>query len=328
MATATAKLGVTLIMDNQTVTVFEGDVVKDLVYSAGNNQRTISGRVRVLHATTRANNTIPDDCPPEPYAQRFITVYAMSIDSSDVYDAAMTQIQITNIISIGSVNDSARRAEVNGTYYDTYADAIAAAKDGDTVIMGADEEVKTTMNTVAAGVTIDGNGRSISYVPAADAEGLANSGVFELANTNNVAFKDLTINAEGIKYGLNGYVSENTVLDGVTINGGGYACIQANGVTNLVVKDCILNPSESAYCNIEFGIGSGVSVVPTVIIDNVTHNNTLPLVYMDMTTVDRLKGLVPELAEAETTEVIDYVNEHYLKGATVDVPGVTYGTGV
>lgn len=325
MATATAKLGVTLIMDNQTVTVFEGDVVKDLVYSAGNNQRTISGRVRVLHATTRANNTIPDDCPPEPYAQRFITVYAMSIDSSDVYDAAMTQIQVANIISIGSVNDSTRRAEIGGTYYESFDEAITAAKEGDTVIMGADEEVKTNLNTIGAGVTVDGNGRAVTFIPADDGS-LGNSGVFEISAAN-VVLKDIEINADNIKYGVQGYRNESGVLDGLTINGGKYGCVLANGSQDMIIRNCVMNPGEGAYCNIEFAVGANMELIPTLTVDNITHNNTLPFVYMDMTTIDRIKANLPELAEAEVTEVIDYVNEHFVKGATVDVPGVTYGTG-
>ena len=321
MATASAKLGVTLIMDDRTVTIFEGDTVTDLVYNAGNTQRTLSGKVRVIHATTRANSTVPDDCPPEPYAQRYITPYAISLDSSNVFDAEMTQINISNIVSVGTVNESNRGAEINGIYYDSYVDALAAAKEGDTIVMGTDEAVAAPINTVPSGVTIDGNDRTISFTAG---EELANSGIFEFASVKNIALKDITLEpGAGIKFGVNTWKTENCVLENVTINGGAYCCVEVNG-TDVTMRNCVLNPSDVAYCNIEWGIGSGVEVIPKLILENVQGKDGIPMVYMDMTTVDRLKALVPELAEAEPIDVVNYVNANYVKGAKIDLPGVTY----
>lgn len=158
MATAVAKLGAVIqFTQNASVTVFEGDVIENLVYTSGNTQKTISGQIRVINATTRANNKIPDSCPPEPYVHRYITINSMTIDSSDVYDAEMTRINISDIVSIGSVNGNEISCAVAGECYATLDEAIAAAQDGDTITILSDTEgsinIPAGKNLTIEGVT-------------------------------------------------------------------------------------------------------------------------------------------------------------------------------
>lgn len=129
-----AKVSVQLTIDGKVYTLSEGDIVKDLVYSASGTQNTISGAVRVLNVSTKANNAIPDDCPPEPYSHRYISVYAIVIDSSETYDAELTRINVSNIISIGSVVADGGKITVGpGEQYRPLADVIAEAEPGATV---------------------------------------------------------------------------------------------------------------------------------------------------------------------------------------------------
>lgn len=129
-----AKVSVQLTIDGKVYTLSEGDIVKDLVYSANGTQNTISGAVRVLNVSTKANNAIPDDCPPEPYSHRYISVYAIVIDSSETYDAELTRINVSNIISIGSVVADGGKITVGpGEQYRPLADVIAEAEPGATV---------------------------------------------------------------------------------------------------------------------------------------------------------------------------------------------------
>ena len=172
MATATAKIGVTLQFgNNASITLFEGDVITGLKYTLNGVEKTIDGSVRVINATTRANNTVPDDCPPEPYVHRYITVNSLTIDSSDVYDAEMNRILVSAITGIGSVNGENIACAVNGEVFETVADAVLAATSGDVITLMHDIEENITIpagksltiegtgsTVLSGGITVEGNG--------------------------------------------------------------------------------------------------------------------------------------------------------------------------
>ena len=165
-----AVVSAQLTIDNKVYTVSEGDVVNDLVYSSSGTEKTISGAVRVLNVSTKSNNTIPSDCPPEPYAHRYISVYAMVIDSSDVYDADLVRINVSNIISIGGVVPKGGTITVGpGEQYKPLADVIAAAEPGSTIeltdgkfeaplTLDKDVNIVGSANTVLSGaINVSGN---------------------------------------------------------------------------------------------------------------------------------------------------------------------------
>lgn len=154
MATAIARIGATLTFENgKEVTVYEGDLISGLKYTSGSQTLSIDGQIRVINASTKANNTIPADCPPEPYVHRYITVASLTIDSSDVFDAEMTRIPVNSIVSIDKVNDEYATPEfdVNGESYYTLEEAIAAAKSGDVIEVSRDADINVA---IPVGVTV------------------------------------------------------------------------------------------------------------------------------------------------------------------------------
>lgn len=132
---ATAKLGVSLKLDNGTVVeLHEGDIVNNLVYRNNGVENTISGAVRVIDSATRSNSSLPDDCPPEPYAHRYINVPSMVIDSSDVYDADLKRVSIASILSIGSVIENGGAITVGvGGQFKALSEVISSAEAGSTI---------------------------------------------------------------------------------------------------------------------------------------------------------------------------------------------------
>lgn len=158
--TAIAKIGATLrTSDGKEFTVYENDLIQDLTYTNGNTTATLSGRVRVIAASTTAQNTGPTDCPPEPYVHRYISPTMLVIDSSDENYAILTRVNIANIVSIGSVTTAAEAAEEGqivigpGSQYQTLDAVIAAAEEG--------AVVKLKAGTYAAPITVT---KSISII--------------------------------------------------------------------------------------------------------------------------------------------------------------------
>ena len=177
MATATAKIGCVLTLGNAQIELYEGDSITGLRYTSGGVEKTIDGRVRVINATTRANSTIPSSCPPEPYVHQYITISSLTIDSSDVFDAEMTKINISDILSVSSVNGEELAIAVGDQIYSNMTEAIAAVEDGGTVTLMKDVEdvvsipagknitIEGTAGvTLKGGIQIDGAGTTPATV--------------------------------------------------------------------------------------------------------------------------------------------------------------------
>ena len=78
-------------------------------------------------------------------------------------------------------------------------------------------------------------------------------------------------------------------MTGVTVNGGEYAAVIVNGAQNIVLTDCSLNPYSNAYANIEYAMGSGVTTIPSLTVDDVTGDSDKPMVRADAGTVTNMK---------------------------------------
>ena len=164
--TAIAKLGATLKFDDGSeILVFEGDILHDLVYKSGTALNTITGAVRVISASTKAQNTGPDTCPPEPYVYKSITPSSLVIDYSDEMDAQLISINISNIVSIGSVTTEQEAAEEGmivvgpGGSYKDLSEVIADAPAGSVVKLRAGEY--TAPVAIDKSVEIIGDGSAI-----------------------------------------------------------------------------------------------------------------------------------------------------------------------
>ena len=142
-------------------------------------------------------------------------------------------------------------------------------------------------------------------------------------NVNNVTIKNLTVDTNGkTKHGIQFYCAEGGKLKGVTVNGGTFTSVMVNGA-KATLTDCTLNPADGAYANIEYGMGTGVTTQPEIILSNVTGNAEKPLVYADKTTADKFKA---EGSENESyADIAKKINEK-LTGADVTII-VTGGDG-
>ena len=158
-------------------------------------------------------------------------------------------------------------AEIDGTYYTTLADALAALKAGDTLTLLADAEISTPIE-VTSDLTIDGNGHKITYTGSSRAITVESA-----ANGANLTIKNLTVDCtasyceRGINYNTNGTLT----LNGVTVKGTNVSyAINLPGSSNGAEVE-INNSNISGYGALNIW-GEGV----TVNVNNSTlhgHNN-------------------------------------------------------
>ena len=172
-------------------------------------------------------------------------------------------------------------ARVNGVGYDTLEKAIKAAAPGDTITLVNNVEMDSQIN-LPDNTTLDGAGHTLTYTGTTEN---ISGGAFNITN-DNVTINDLTINAAGLKHGVQFYCTKDGELNGVTVNGGIYTSVIVNGATNVDIIDCVLNPAEGAYTNIEYAMGSNVNIVPSMNINNVTFDDSTRAVYADGNTTD------------------------------------------
>lgn len=196
-------------------------------------------------------------------------------------------------------------AMIGATAYNTFDKAIADAESGQTIRLMKNVEVDHAV-TIPAGVTLDGGkNTTITLTTKLD------NGAFITAGGDNVTIRNITINTNrNAKHGVQFYCVKGGEMDKVTVNGGYYTSVIVNGA-EATIKNSILNLDEGqGYTNIEFAVGSGVTTVPKVTIENVTATPNRPVVYMDKTTFDRIQAL------SGTSGITrDELNEQYVKGA-------------
>lgn len=196
-------------------------------------------------------------------------------------------------------------AMIGATAYNTFDEAIADAESGQTIRLMKNVEVDHAV-TIPAGVTLDGGkNTTITLTTKLD------NGAFITAGGDNVTIRNITINTNGnAKHGVQFYCVKGGEMDKVTVNGGYYTSVIVNGA-EATIKNSILNLDEGqGYTNIEFAVGSVVTTVPKVTIENVTVTPNRPVVYMDKTTFDRIQAL------SGTSGITrDELNEQYVKGA-------------
>ena len=103
MATAIARVGLSLRKDHDVITMFEGDHVHNLRYRRGSLEYTISGILRIINAKTSACSTVPTTCMPEPYIDEYIDIQSVIIDISSEFNAKLIRISTDDIIDVDSV---------------------------------------------------------------------------------------------------------------------------------------------------------------------------------------------------------------------------------
>ncbi len=217
------------------------------------------------------------------------------------------------------------------TVYEKVEDAISQAKEGETVTLTKDVTVEDTI-TIGKGVTLDGNGKTITYAGAQKTE---NPSVLILANSgaDNVTVKNVTLDTKGnLKHGVEFFAADNGKLSGVTVNGGSGTSVQVNGSTGFTIENCVLNPGDGAYANIEYCLSESAQnaggTTPSMTIENVTFDSTATYeVWADKDTVANIKE---ELKEAEVENPTDADVKNAISGnvTTENSDSVTITVGL
>lgn len=177
-------------------------------------------------------------------------------------------------------------ARVNGVGYDTLENAIKAAAPGDTITLVNNVEMDSQIN-LPNNTTLDGAGYTLKYT-GGSAASLTDQGFLNILS-DNVTIKNVTIEAPYIKHAVQFYDTTGGRLDNVTINGAAWTAVLVNGSTGINIVDSVLNPADGAYANIDFSMGSSITTIPSVNINNVTFNSAKPSVWVDNATVEKIK---------------------------------------
>ena len=138
-------------------------------------------------------------------------------------------------------------AETNGVKYETLQDAIAAAKDGDTVTLLADVtenvEIKATKK-----LTLDLNGKTLSGGTGTDKAALTNYGTITIKDSSADKTGTIKRDDNGTVGKISYYVINNkgtmTIESGTVINNSGYR--KANSTGSMVGSSLICNGDDDA----------------------------------------------------------------------------------
>ena len=217
------------------------------------------------------------------------------------------------------------------TVYEKVEDAISQAKEGETVTLTKDVAVEAPIS-IGKGVTLDGNGKTITYAGAQKTE---NPSVLILANSgaDNVTVKNVTLDTKSnLKHGVEFFAADNGTLSGVTVNGGSGTSVQVNGSTGFKIENCALNPGDGAYANIEYCLSDNAQTAggttPTMTIENVTFDSTATYeVWADQDTVANIKE---ELEKAGVEKPTDADVKNAISGnvTTENSDSVTIAVGL
>lgn len=229
------------------------------------------------------------------------------------------------------------------TTEDGLKNALASATEGKTIKLGANIECQNKIEITTSNITIDGQGlyRLIYNSNSSSQESPENGAFITVKNpddgttTKDVTLKNLTVEASGIKHGIEYYCTEGGSIEGVTVNGGAWTSIQANGAQNLTIDGCTTDPQgDSAYANIEFAMGANVETIPSIDIENMDSgdwDSNYPLIYMDNGTIygneaKDIKGIVgveESLDESSTlSEVMNWLKtQNKISGVDLKISG-------
>ncbi|MBE5758493.1 MAG: hypothetical protein E7332_00460 [Clostridiales bacterium] len=165
-------------------------------------------------------------------------------------------------------------AKIGETYYETFAEALAAIEEGSTLELLDDVTIDSKIN-VTADLTINGNGHTLTYTGSDRAIDVPNT-----ANGADLTVKNLTIeftsgySQRGINYNTNGTL----VLDNVTVNGGRsavtYAVNLPSSSTGAKVEINNSNITGLIALNV-WGANTTVTATNTAFtsVDKATHEN-------------------------------------------------------
>ena len=226
--------------------------------------------------------------------------YGIYTNSTSTGEGDATQISSPfgkdSTITVSDNSGSAENTNAAGYYVNsetTLKQALTDAPAGTVITLVKDITCETPISIPTSNITIDGQGHELTYNGTGTQEAPENGAFITVqSSVEDVTLKDLTVEASNIKHGIQYYCTEGGSIEGVTINGAERTSIEANGCQNLTIKDCTLNPNKGAWGNIEFGIGDGVTTIPSINVSNLTVQNDMPYAYLDETTIGRIRTIL------------------------------------
>lgn len=262
------------------------------------------------------SNTVEDETIPEGD----LTGDTLIIESSaKVNGSVLVPNDVKDIVLNPSENPNGTTFSWNGPsiqtgfkYVYNYEDLVAtlaSAQENDVIYLANNIVCEDPIVITKSNITIDGQGKyELSYTGTLEEDGKPENGAFITVQTpaEGVTLKNLTVKASGIKHGIQYYCTEGGSIEGVTINGADATSIEANGCQNLTIKDCTLNPNDSAWANIEFGIGDGVNKIPSITVSGLKVQNEMPYAYLDSKTIGYIKNILQDTTMSNQ-DVVDYL---------------------
>ena len=213
--------------------------------------KMISLSLAVAMAMTAAPVTALADEPASVENSASVEVSTLTPATETTTTETSEAPEVTAVVPLTSATPASETEELDGTEeaqtyevndQDTLADAISNAKSGDTIKLTASFEVTNNgedianneaLFTLPAGVTLDGDGNTITA--ASDWDSSAKNHIVGVAQTEGAKICNLTIKGNGnTKHGINVYgIDGNASLDieNVTVKDCGTAGIVVNGAT-------------------------------------------------------------------------------------------------
>lgn len=249
----------------------------------------------------------------------------------------------------------ANEAKIGNTEYATLKEAFAAAKKGDTITLLTDitltEQIDVTDQDVLSGITLDGDGHTITCATTDDPSQSGGSALY-FGNANagkwatGVSIKNLNMEGKArFAIFLCGGTTSN--FENVNISGEYYIAINLYGTHGATFKDCnISNSFDGAYYDATVWTNVAAqnpiilenSTIDKITINGYTEANTLaPKIFVDKNssttvislddgTVSKNKILgVSQSSEGNVTiKTLD--GDTYVENYVAEVSGVKYGT--
>ena len=249
----------------------------------------------------------------------------------------------------------ANEAKIGNTEYATLKEAFAAAKKGDTITLLTNitltEQIDVTDQDVLSGITLDGDGHTITCATTDDPSQSGGSALY-FGNANagkwatGVSIKNLNMEGKArFAIFLCGGTTSN--FENVNISGEYYIAINLYGTHGATFKDCnISNSFDGAYYDATVWTNVAAqnpiilenSTIDKITINGYTEANTLaPKIFVDKNssatvislddgTVSKNKILgVSQSSEGNVTiKTLD--GDTYIENYVAEVSGVKYGT--
>ena len=157
-------------------------------------------------------------------------------------------------------------AKIGRDTYSSLEKAIDEATDGDTIVLLQDTKLENS-STLEAGVTLDGNGYTITYTGSKSAIIMSDDCVVENVTLRGTAPMNVWKGA----YGLQAYNAENTTISDVTIKGFNAAILVNSSETTLTD---VVDVSSNGFGGIEVSKGTDVSANSVLTVEGTVVNDT------------------------------------------------------